>query len=179
MFEGKEWQAVSSDAIALITAMLTYDHVQRPGAEALLTHKWFQIQEGLNDGDSNPIGSLMMDRLRQFGGMQRMKRLALTCLVRTLNNRDVKSLLVRLSPLPCEEPARAPLPAPMCARDVKSLLVRLSPLPYVPGTSRACSCASPHSHVCPGWSKAMAGVRAQPAQCLGLATMHIASAQTL
>ena len=152
MFEGKEWQAVSSDAIALITAMLTYDHVQRPGAEALLTHKWFQIQEGLNDGDSNPIGSLMMDRLRQFGGMQRMKRLALTCLVRTLNNRDVKSLLVRLSPLPCEEPARAPLPAPICARDVKSLLVRLSPLPCVPGLEqghgRRASAACPVPGAC-------------------------------
>jgi serine/threonine protein kinase len=94
-FEGKEWGFVSKEAIELASSMIVLDPQKRIKAANVLNAKWFRTQEQTSHDDSNPIGSMMMDRLRQFGGMQRMKRLALTCLVRTLNNRDVKSLLVR------------------------------------------------------------------------------------
>lgn len=124
-FEGREWRAVSPEAIHLITAMLTHEHLKRPLAESLLKHKWFKIQEETSDVDSNPIGSMMMDRLRQFGGMQRMKRLALTCLVRTLNNRDVKHLLVR------------PLRYAGCSSSTREWLGLSNGVPPVPGWQHA------------------------------------------
>ena len=77
--------------------MLVMDVAKRSTAEQLLQHAWFKTQAASVESASNPMGSLMMQRLKQFGGMQRMKRLALKCLVCTLNNRDVKRLLVRLS----------------------------------------------------------------------------------
>ena len=61
---------------------------KRATAVQLLQHPWFREQEAQAAGASSPMGSLMMQRLKQFGGMQRMKRLALKCLVRTLNNRS-------------------------------------------------------------------------------------------
>ena len=88
----------------MISCMLAMDGSKRATAAQLLQHPWFREQEAQAAGASSPMGSLMMQRLKQFGGMQRMKRLALKCLVRTLNNRDVKRLLVRPPPAPCLRP---------------------------------------------------------------------------
>lgn len=60
------------------------------------------------------LGENMVRRLRAFAGMSRMKRLALVVLARTLTNRDVTKLRVRLVDSSTRQSQQVHVPNPWC-----------------------------------------------------------------
>lgn len=88
-FAGREWEVVTEAAKDMISNMLVMDIGARATAATLLQHRWFQVA---STAPAAALGAHMVKRLRAFAGMNRMKRLALVVLARTLTDNDVKRL---------------------------------------------------------------------------------------
>jgi calcium-dependent protein kinase len=89
-FSAEPWPSVSDAAKDLIQKMLTLDPAERISVEAILTHPWLQ-QQGV--APSRPLGTLVLDRLRNFSGMTRLKRAYIIAAATHLNIESIYGLL--------------------------------------------------------------------------------------
>lgn len=89
-FSAEPWPSVSDAAKDLIQKMLTLDPAERISIEDIVTHPWLQ-QQGV--APSRPLGTLVLDRLRNFSGMTRLKRAYIMAAATHLNIESIYGLL--------------------------------------------------------------------------------------
>nr|GMD97449.1 calcium-dependent protein kinase 29 [Ipomoea batatas]GME00110.1 calcium-dependent protein kinase 29 [Ipomoea batatas] len=83
------WPSISSDAKDLIRRMLAVDPRKRITAAEALEHPW--LKEDGNASD-RPIDSAVLNRMKQFRAMNKMKQLALKVIAKTLSEEEIKGL---------------------------------------------------------------------------------------
>lgn len=88
-FSSLEWESISAEAKDIVGKMLSRDALARPSPAELLKHPWFEVAE---HSEEVALGGDMVRHLQEFAGMSRMKRLALICLARTVQQHEVQQL---------------------------------------------------------------------------------------
>jgi serine/threonine protein kinase len=80
----------------MIRSMLVLNPNMRATAAELLQHKWLSSDHSTHVARkrNDAVSALMMRRLRSFGSLQRLQKVALMAMVRTLHQEDVQQFLV-------------------------------------------------------------------------------------
>lgn len=82
------WDHVSPEGKEMINKMLMLDHHNRPSAEEILDFKWLKSKEVVTGKVTPDLGN----RLKQFKGYSRMKKVALTLIARQLKDEELAEL---------------------------------------------------------------------------------------
>eukprot|EP00928_Gymnodinium_smaydae_P095478 TRINITY_DN8222_c4_g1_i1.p1 TRINITY_DN8222_c4_g1~~TRINITY_DN8222_c4_g1_i1.p1 ORF type:complete len:526 (-),score=133.67 TRINITY_DN8222_c4_g1_i1:160-1593(-) len=89
-FPSPDWDGASSASKAFITRMLTMDASKRPSFGELLEDPFLTSKGG---GDSKgKVASDLGTRLKNFRGVSKMKKVALTCIAQQLNDSSLEEL---------------------------------------------------------------------------------------
>ncbi|CAN7010655.1 unnamed protein product [Brassica oleracea var. botrytis] len=83
--ESKPWPCVSENAKDLVKKMLTKDPNSRISASNVLEHSWIKIQ-----APYKPIDNVLVLRMKRFGAMNKLKKLALYVIVEGLEDELIK-----------------------------------------------------------------------------------------
>ncbi|KAL0771047.1 hypothetical protein Bca101_036198 [Brassica carinata] len=83
--ESKPWPCVSENAKDLVKKMLTKDPNNRISASNVLEHSWIKIQ-----APYKPIDNVLVLRMKRFGAMNKLKKLALYVIVEGLEDELIK-----------------------------------------------------------------------------------------
>ncbi|KAF8406644.1 hypothetical protein HHK36_008734 [Tetracentron sinense] len=88
-FKSAPWPSISETAKDLITKMLTRDPRKRITAAQVLEHPWIK-----EDGEASdkPIDSAVLIRMKQFRAMNKLKKLALKVIAKSLSEEEIKGL---------------------------------------------------------------------------------------
>ncbi|KAJ6797716.1 putative calcium-dependent protein kinase 2 [Iris pallida] len=88
-FKSAPWPSISPSAKDLIRKMLTQDPKKRITAAQALDHPWLK-----EDGEASdkPIDSAVLNRMKQFRAMNKLKKLALKVIAENLSEEDIKGL---------------------------------------------------------------------------------------
>jgi len=88
------WPSISDDAKDVVRRLLTVDPSKRATAGQALAHPWLRERHprrGASDGDA-PFGSAVLQRLRNFAAMSRLKRVALLVVGQALGPEELRGL---------------------------------------------------------------------------------------
>lgn len=88
-FQTAPWPAISPAAKDLVTKILTFDVRQRATAEAILQHPWLHTHGVAPD---RPIDSIVIQRLRNFAGMTRLRKAAILAAAQHLSYEEIHGL---------------------------------------------------------------------------------------
>ncbi|KAL0914030.1 hypothetical protein M5K25_017527 [Dendrobium thyrsiflorum] len=88
-FTSAPWPSISQGAKDLIRRMLTQDPKKRITAAQVLEHPWLR-QDG--EASDKPIDSAVLNRMKQFRAMNKMKKLALKVIAESLSEEEIKGL---------------------------------------------------------------------------------------
>lgn len=88
-FSGEPWPSVSHGAKDLIRKMLTQDPKKRITAAKALEHVWLRENGEASD---KPMDSAVLNRMKQFRAMNKLKKLALKVIAENLSDEDIKGL---------------------------------------------------------------------------------------
>lgn len=87
--ESEPWPSVSDHAKELVRQMLSEDPAARPTTAAMLEHPWLRDQGVAPDA---PLGSIVVDRLRNFAAMTRLKKAAILAAAQHLGDEEIAGL---------------------------------------------------------------------------------------
>jgi len=88
-FPSPDWDNITPAAKDMIKSMLTFDQNKRPSAATVLDHVW------LSDHADKPRGEVQKDlgsKLRNFTGVSKLKKVALTLIAQQLNEGAIEEL---------------------------------------------------------------------------------------
>jgi len=89
-FPPAEWESTSQKAKDLIKSMLTMDVSARPDATTVLSHPWFEIIA--TGGKSDILKADFGKKLRDFRGVAKLKKVALTMIATQMSDKEVSEL---------------------------------------------------------------------------------------
>jgi len=88
-FPSPDWDNITPEGKDMINQMLTFDPIKRPSCEKLLDHRW------LSDHADKPTGHLSKNlgsKLKNFTGVSKLKKVALTMIAQQLNEKDIEDM---------------------------------------------------------------------------------------
>ncbi|KAK9129377.1 hypothetical protein Sjap_009864 [Stephania japonica] len=88
-FKSSPWPSITQAAKDLIKKMLTWDPKLRITAADALEHPWLKVDGEASD---KPIDNAVLSRMKQFGAMNKMKKLALKVMAENLTEEEIKGL---------------------------------------------------------------------------------------
>jgi calcium-dependent protein kinase len=87
-FPSPDWDEISKDGKDFIKKMLTHNPEKRPSAEQLLAHPWFTNAEKATGSVGKDLGT----RLRNFTGVSKLKKVALTMIAKQMDPNMIEEL---------------------------------------------------------------------------------------
>lgn len=82
LFTGPGWEAVSDDAIDLLSQLLSYEQFKRPSAKVALSHPWIErvteAQSEVMQKRDAAVANLALNNLFQFSASSKLQQAALT-----------------------------------------------------------------------------------------------------
>ncbi|CAH8335862.1 unnamed protein product [Eruca vesicaria subsp. sativa] len=92
-YESHPWPCISSAAKDLVKKMLIRNPKKRITAAKVLGHPWITDVEA----SDKPIDSVVSTRLKQFGNMNKLKKVALKVMAKNLSEEEIKGLKTTFS----------------------------------------------------------------------------------
>lgn len=87
-----QFQAVSAEGKALLASIFTKQPAQRPSADSVLKHPWFEVAKQLDAQDDGVLDKKVFDQLISHKGISKLKKAAMNALVRLLEPEDIEHL---------------------------------------------------------------------------------------
>eukprot|EP00928_Gymnodinium_smaydae_P095469 TRINITY_DN8222_c0_g1_i1.p1 TRINITY_DN8222_c0_g1~~TRINITY_DN8222_c0_g1_i1.p1 ORF type:complete len:399 (+),score=133.59 TRINITY_DN8222_c0_g1_i1:92-1198(+) len=89
-FPSPDWDGIQSKTKKFILSMLTKDYTKRPSFDELLENEWIKQQ---NSDDKGSVIPNLGQRIKQFRGLSKLKKLALTCIATQLDDKAMEDLI--------------------------------------------------------------------------------------
>ncbi|GLT31588.1 hypothetical protein SLA2020_517100 [Shorea laevis] len=88
-FKSDPWPKISESAKDLVKKMLVRDPKKRISAHEVLCHPWVQVDGVAPD---KPLDSVVLNRLKQFSAMNKLKKMALRVIAQRLSEEEIAGL---------------------------------------------------------------------------------------
>mmetsp|Transcript_8204 Transcript_8204/g.18358 ORF Transcript_8204/g.18358 Transcript_8204/m.18358 type:complete len:479 (-) Transcript_8204:122-1558(-) len=88
-FPNEDWDTISQSCKDIISSMLTFDPEKRPTAAMLLEHSWLTSNADKPRGN---ISSALGVKLKNFIGVAKLKKVALSLIAQQLNEQEITNL---------------------------------------------------------------------------------------
>ncbi|ESQ38128.1 hypothetical protein EUTSA_v10028618mg [Eutrema salsugineum] len=98
-FESEPWPSISLRARDLVKKMLNRNPKMRISAEQVLENAW--IKDG--EASDNPIDGVVLTRLKQFGAINKIKKVALKVMAKNLSEEEINSLKTMFTDMDTDE----------------------------------------------------------------------------